>query len=70
MIAKPSGPALRAAAESNLSAIMGRMSAYTGKRVTWYMALNSRESLFPPNLGFDRPLATPPVAIPGQTDVI
>src|SRR3954471_17489741 len=35
------------AAHSTLLAIMGRMAAYTGKVITWEMALNSKESLGP-----------------------
>ncbi len=56
-------------AESNLAAIMGRISAYTGKRITWEQALESKESLVPAKLAFGK-LATPPVAIPGTTDII
>jgi myo-inositol 2-dehydrogenase / D-chiro-inositol 1-dehydrogenase len=60
---------LRAAGESNLAAIMGRMAAYTGKRVTWEQALNSKESLTPAKLELGK-LAVAEVAIPGKTDVI
>jgi myo-inositol 2-dehydrogenase / D-chiro-inositol 1-dehydrogenase len=61
---------LKSAAESNLAAIMGRMSAYTGKRVTWEQALNSRESLFPSGeLKFGK-MEVAKVAIPGTIDVI
>jgi hypothetical protein len=48
---------------------MGRMSAYTGKVVTWDQALNSKEELMPANLTLG-PLPTPPVAVPGQTPLI
>ena len=57
---------LKAVAESTLTAIMGRMSAYTGKVVTWDQALNSKEELMPANLTLG-PLPTPPVPVPGQT---
>lgn len=57
---------LRAVAESTLTAIMGRMSTYTGKVVTWEQALNSQETLVPQKLSFG-PIATPPVAMPGVT---
>ncbi len=60
---------LRTVAESTLTAIMGRMSAYTGKAVTWDQALNSKERLVPENLAWG-PLPTPPVAVPGQTDLL
>ncbi|MCX6382788.1 MAG: hypothetical protein NT023_25465 [Armatimonadetes bacterium] len=49
-----------------MTAIMGRMAAYTGKEVTWDKAINSAESLMPSNLGFGD-LAVPAVAVPGQT---
>ncbi len=61
---------LKWATESNLAAIMGRMSAYSGKRVTYEQALSSKESLVPAGLSFTGKLATPPVPIPGSTDVI
>ncbi len=44
---------LKTVAESTLTAIMGRISAYTGKAVTWDKALNSQEDLFPPKLAWD-----------------
>jgi predicted dehydrogenase len=59
---------LKDVAESTLTAIMGRMSAYTGKVVTWEQALNSKETLVPANLAFG-PLPTPPVPMPGQTSL-
>jgi predicted dehydrogenase len=52
--------------KSTLMAIMGRMSSYTGKTITWEQALNSKEVLGPPNYEFGK-LAVPPVAIPGVT---
>jgi predicted dehydrogenase len=58
----------RQIAESTLTAIMGRMSAYTGQEVTWEQALNSRESLVPQKLAFG-PLPVPPVAQPGKTQL-
>jgi myo-inositol 2-dehydrogenase / D-chiro-inositol 1-dehydrogenase len=57
---------LKNVAESTLTAIMGRMSAYTGKRVTWDQALNSTESIVPHKLEWG-PLPSPPVAVPGLT---
>jgi predicted dehydrogenase len=61
--------AARAAAESTLTAIMGRMSAYTGKSVTWEQAMNSKLDLSPPKYEFgDLPVAE--VAVPGRTPLI
>ena len=57
---------LKVTAESTLTAIMGRQSAYTGKMVTWDEILNSQEPpLVPAKLEFG-PMPTPPVAMPGQ----
>lgn len=60
---------LQTVAEATLSAIMGRMSAYTGKAVTWEQALNSKENWMPEKLAFG-PLPVPPVAIPGRTELV
>ncbi len=56
----------RQVAESTLTAIMGRMSAYTGQEVTWEQALESKLDLTPPVYEFG-PLPETPVAIPGRT---
>jgi predicted dehydrogenase len=61
---------LRNVAESTLTAIMGRMSAYTGRAVTWEQALNSRERLMPENLTFEMKLAVAQVAVPGFTRLV
>lgn len=51
---------------STLMGIMGRMAAYTGKEVSWEMALNSKEDLFPKDLNWESGKHTPPpVAQPG-----
>jgi predicted dehydrogenase len=57
---------LRQVAESTLTAIMGRMSAYTGKAVTWDQALHSKENLMPDKMEWSS-LPVPPVATPGKT---
>jgi predicted dehydrogenase len=54
-------------ANSTLAGIMGRMSAYTGKEVTWEMALNSKLDTMPKNLAWDMKLDVPPPAEPGKT---
>jgi predicted dehydrogenase len=56
-------------ARSTLLAIMGRMAAYTGKVITWDMALNSREDLTPPRYEWGT-IATPEVAMPGRTKFV
>lgn len=60
---------LKNVAESTLTAIMGRMSAYTGREVTWEQALNSKENLMPEKLVWG-PMPVPPVPIPGQTQLV
>ena len=55
---------LKSVAESSLTAIMGRMSAYSGKTITWDEALNAPESLMPQNLTWG-PMPMPPVPMPG-----
>ena len=45
---------------------MGRMSAYTGKEITWDQAMNSTEVLAPAKIELGS-LPVPPVAVPGQT---
>jgi predicted dehydrogenase len=59
----------RSVAESTLTAIMGRMSAYSGKEVTWDQALNSKLDLTPSAYEFG-PLPSPEVAVPGTTPLI
>jgi predicted dehydrogenase len=60
---------LKQVAESVLTAIMGRLSAYTGKVVTWDEALNSQESLVPEHISFG-PMPVPAVPMPGQTSLV
>jgi len=60
----------RRIAESTLTSIMGRMSAYTGRALKWDWAMNaSKLDLSPPMYEFgDLPMQ--PVAIPGKTQLI
>ncbi|MBS0265575.1 MAG: Gfo/Idh/MocA family oxidoreductase [Planctomycetes bacterium] len=55
--------------KSTLMAIMGRMSAYTGKTISWEQALNSKEVLGPSKYEWGA-LPVPPVAIPGVTQFV
>ncbi|GIW80924.1 MAG: dehydrogenase [Gemmatales bacterium] len=62
---------LKNVAESTLTAIIGRMSAYTGKAVTWDFALEkSKLDLMPPKLDWNMKLTVQPVPIPGKTPLI
>jgi predicted dehydrogenase len=56
-------------AESTLTAIMGRLSAYTGKDVSWDQALTSKLDLAPPSYSMGD-LPVPEVAVPGKTPLI
>lgn len=58
---------LKAVAESSLTAVMGRMSAYTGRPVTWDQALNSQDDTFPANLTMEMSLPVTPIPVPGKT---
>ena len=60
----------RRIAESTMCAIMGRMSAYTGRAISWEWAMTSSKlDLTPPKYDFG-PLPVEPVAIPGVTPLI
>jgi predicted dehydrogenase len=60
----------RRIAESTLTAIMGRMSAYTGRALKWDWAIKaSKLDLSPPKYEFSD-LLMRPVAIPGKTQLI
>lgn len=54
-------------AKSTMLAIMGRMAAYTGKKITWEEAMNSEEVLGPDIHSMDQHLAVSDVALPGVT---
>lgn len=56
-------------AESTMLAIMGRMSAYTGKMVTWEQAMESKLSLMPGKLEMGE-IGVPEVAVPGRTGLV
>lgn len=57
----------RQVAESTLTAIMGRMSAYTGQEVTWDQAMNSKVSLMPTSVDFKSKYEVAEIAVPGKT---
>lgn len=66
---KPSNE-LEQVAISTMSAILGRMSTYTGEALTWDQAVNSKEVLMPEHLDWQMSLQTPPVAVPGKTKFV
>lgn len=57
-------------AYSTLMGVMGRMATYTGQKVTWQQALNSKEDLMPKNLDMSASLPTPEIARPGITKLL
>lgn len=57
-------------AQSTLMGIMGRMSAYTGKEVTWKQALESKLDTMPKNLSWDMQLSIGEVPVAGRTPLI
>lgn len=53
--------------KSTMLGIMGRMACYTGKEITWDMAMNSNEDLSPAKYQWTS-MPVPPVALPGLTE--
>lgn len=60
----------RQIAESSLTAIMGRMSAYTGRALKWDWALKASKLDLRPEKYELGPLPMPPVAMPGKTPLL
>ncbi|HEY3901790.1 MAG TPA: Gfo/Idh/MocA family oxidoreductase [Chthoniobacter sp.] len=57
-------------AQSTLMGIMGRMSAYTGKELTWEQALASKLDTMPKNLSWDMKLPVGEVPVAGHTPLV
>ncbi|MFM1904362.1 MAG: Inositol 2-dehydrogenase/D-chiro-inositol 3-dehydrogenase [Planctomycetota bacterium] len=58
-------------ADSSLTAVLGRVAAYTGQRVTFeFLANESKLDLFPPELEWAGSLPEPKHAIPGRTKLV
>jgi predicted dehydrogenase len=60
---------LQSVTESTLTAIMGRMAAYSGSVVTWEQALNSKVEQMPANLTLDSKIEVGAVPVPGKYKV-
>jgi predicted dehydrogenase len=54
-----------AVAESTMTCIMARESAYSGQEVTWEMIMNSQQDLMPKEFGYDVKIEAPPLPVPG-----
>jgi predicted dehydrogenase len=62
---------LKQTADSSLVAVMGRLAAYSGQRVTWdFVAAESTLDLFPKELAWDGSLPAPAHAVPGRTKLV
>ncbi len=57
-------------AESTMTAIMGRMSAYTGRELKWDWAMNASKLDLTPEKFEMGPMPVAPAAMPGQTQLI
>ncbi len=58
-------------AESSLTAVMGRMAAYTAKKVTWeFLTGESKLDTYPPELTQSSELPKPAHAVPGKTKLV
>jgi myo-inositol 2-dehydrogenase/D-chiro-inositol 1-dehydrogenase len=62
---------LRATAESSMTAVLGRMAAYTGQKVSWDFATGeSKLDLFPKDFDIKGSRPEPEFAIPGKTKLV
>jgi len=62
---------LRQMADSSLVAVMGRMAAYTGQKVTWkFVTEESKLDLFPKDLTWTSSLPQQAPAVPGKTKLV
>jgi predicted dehydrogenase len=53
-------------AESTMTCIMARESAYSGQKLTWDMMMNSKLDLQPKAFDYDMKLDVPPLPVPGE----
>ena len=62
---------LKETAESSLTAVLGRMAAYTGKQVTWdFVTKESELALFPEDLDLKASRPEVGFAVPGKTKLV
>jgi len=55
-----------AVAESTMTCIMARESAYSGLEITWDMIMKSQQDLQPKAFGYSQRMEMPPLPMPGQ----
>lgn len=53
-------------AESTMTCVMARESAYSGQEITWDQMMASQLDLQPKAFGYDLPLEVPPLPVPGE----
>jgi hypothetical protein len=53
-------------AESTLTCIMARESAYSGQAVTWDQIMNSKQDLMPREFGYQNTRTPAPLPVPGE----
>ena len=53
-------------AESTLTCIMGRESAYSGLEITWDMIMNSKQDLQPKAFDYNLKMDAPALPVPGM----
>jgi myo-inositol 2-dehydrogenase / D-chiro-inositol 1-dehydrogenase len=61
---------LKQVVESTMTAILGRMSTYTGQKLSWEQGLASKEQLMPETLTWETQLPKWALAVPGQTKFV
>ena len=54
-----------AVAESTMTCIMARESAYSGQEITWDQMMKSNLDLMPKAFEYEMPLDVPPLPVPG-----
>jgi hypothetical protein len=59
-----------AVAESTMTCIMARESAYSGEEITWDRIMNSKLDLQPKAFGYDQKMEIPPLPIPGEYKLV
>ena len=52
-------------AESTMTCIMARESAYSGQEITWDQMMNSQLDLMPKAFSYDQAMDVPPLPVPG-----
>ena len=55
-----------AVAESTMTCIMARESAYSGLEITWDMIMNSKRDLSPKAMNYEASIEVPPLPVPGE----